>query len=254
MPYLSGVEYRELPAEPALVADVACVWYDNRVRSADQPRTQLVMPDGCIDIVWMTGREPFIAGPATLPVHADVPSDATVLGLRFRTGRAPAFLGVPADALLNAAVPLREIWGYAADRLRDDLEAAPGVAEGLATLQAAVRSEQAAPADALVQAAVRLLRRSPRRAVRDLGDTLGLSERQLLRRFTASVGYGPRTLTRVLRFRRFVALLADPHAHAWDLARLAAEAGFADHAHLARDCGSLAGLSPSQLRQVWVAT
>jgi AraC-like DNA-binding protein len=249
---LSRMEYRELPAEHALADDVACVWYDNRVRAPSEPRAQLVMPDGCIDIVWMRGHEPGIAGPATLPVQADLPPDATVLGLRFRTGRAPAFLGVPADALLNADVPLREIWGAAADRLRDDLESTSSIAAALTTLQTAVSSQRAAPTDVLVQAALRLLRRSPRGAVRDLGDVLGLSERQLLRRFTASVGYGPRTLARVLRFRRFLALLVDPQARAWDLARLAAESGFADHAHLARDCASLAGLSPSQLRQVWV--
>jgi AraC-like DNA-binding protein len=246
------MEYRELPAERALADDVACVWYDNRVRSPQAHRAQLVMPDGCIDIVWMRGREPMIAGPATLPILADLPSDATVLGLRFRTGRASTFLGVPADALLDANVPLREIWGAAADRLHDDLESTAGVADALAMLQAAVSSRRAAPADPLVQAALRLLQRSPRGAVRELGDTLGLSERQLLRRFTASVGYGPRTLARVLRFRRFLGLLLDPYAGGWDLARLAAEAGFADHAHLARDCGALAGLTPSRLREVWV--
>jgi AraC-like DNA-binding protein len=247
------MEYRELPAVPALAGDVACVWYDNRVRPPAEPRTQLVMPDGCIDIVWMPGHEPSIAGPATLPVQADLPPDVTVLGLRFRTGRAPAFLGVPADALLNADVPLRAIWGDAADRLRDDLESGTSIADGLATLQAAVATQRAAPADALVQAALGLLHGSPRRAVGDLGETLGLSERQLLRRFTASVGYGPRTLGRVMRFRRFLGLLVEPRARAWDLARLAAESGFADQAHLARDCGMLAGLSPSQLRRVWAA-
>jgi hypothetical protein len=59
------MEYRELPAERALADEVACVWYDNRVRSPQAHRAQLVMPDGCIDIVWMRGREPMIAGPAT---------------------------------------------------------------------------------------------------------------------------------------------------------------------------------------------
>jgi len=249
---LRAMEYRELAPARELADDVACVWYDDRVRSPGEHRAQLVMPDGCIDIVWMRGREPMIAGPATVPIVANLPPDATVLGLRFQTGRAPAFLGVHADALLNADVPLREIWGGAADRLQDELESTSGVAAALATLQAAVRLQRAAPADALVQSALRLLQRSPRGAVRDLGDALGLSERQFLRRFTASVGYGPRTLARVQRFRRFLALLLDPHAGGWDLARLAAESGFADHAHLARDCGALAGLTPSQLRAVWV--
>ena len=35
---------------------------------------------------------------------------------------------------------------------------------------------------------------------------LGVSERQLRRRFADAVGYGPKTLARVLRFQRFLAL------------------------------------------------
>jgi AraC-like DNA-binding protein len=245
------VEYRELPAASELAADVACVWYDDRLKSTAEVRTQLVMPDGCVDIVWMRGRELSIAGPATLPIQADLPPSATLVGVRFRTGRAPAFLGLPADALLNADVPLREVWGDGAQQLQADLEATSSTADALATLQTTVSAHRAAPADALVHAAITRLRRAPQSAVGELADALGLSERQLLRRFTASVGYGPRTLARVLRFRRFLALLSDPSARAWDLARLAAESGFADHAHLARECGALAGLTPSRLRQLY---
>jgi AraC-like DNA-binding protein len=246
------MEYRELPAAGDLAADVACVWYDDRLKSsAVEVRTQLVMPDGCVDIVWIRGREVSIAGPATLPVQATLPPSATVVGLRFRTGHAPAFLGLPADALLNADVPLREVWGDAALQLYADLEATSTTAGALATLQRAVSAHRAAPADELVHAAITRLRCGPHSAVGELADALGLSERQLLRRFNVSVGYGPRTLARVLRFRRFLDLLSDPTARAWDLARLAAESGFADHAHLARDCGVLAGLTPSRLRQVY---
>jgi hypothetical protein len=71
-------------------------------------------------------------------------ADATVLGLRFRPGRAPAFLGVPADALLNANVPLRVIWGGAAERLHAELELTSNTSGALATLQAAVSSRRAA--------------------------------------------------------------------------------------------------------------
>jgi len=49
----------------------------------------------------------------------------------------------------------------------------------------------------------------------------------------------------VLRFRRFLALAeAQPHA---GLARLAADAGYADQSHLNRECGRLAGATPAQL-------
>ncbi len=46
---------------------------------------------------------------------------------------------------------------------------------------------------------------------------LGVSERQLRRRFEDAVGYGPKTLARVLRFQRFLALASG----GGELARLA---------------------------------
>ena len=44
----------------------------------------------------------------------------------------------------------------------------------------------------------------------ELGAALGVSERQLRRRFADAVGYGPKTLARVLRFQRFLALAREP--------------------------------------------
>ena len=63
------------------------------------------------------------------------------------------------------------------------------------------------------------------------------------RRPAAAVGYGPKTLQRVLRFGRALAAL-DAGV---DLARLALEAGYADQAHLTRECTRLAGAPPAAL-------
>ena len=72
---------------------------------------------------------------------------------------------------------------------------------------------------------------------------LGIGDRQLRRRFADAVGYGPKTLERILRFQRFLTLAI----HEADLARLALDAGYADQAHLTRECTRLAGLPPAQL-------
>jgi AraC-like DNA-binding protein len=242
-------EYRELEASTRLRDDVVCVWFDDRLRASGELRQQLVVPDGCVDILWIRGRAPWVAGPATVPILADLPPDAPVLGVRFRTGRAPDFLGQPAEALLNADVPLRELWGDAAERLGDALERAADVGDGLRMMEQAVERQRQQGTDELVAAAIARLRQTPEMPVRDLGDTLGISERQLLRRFGAAVGYGPKVLARVLRFQRFMRLIYHPRTRAWDLARLAAESGYADHAHLTRECSELAGRVPSVLRQ-----
>ena len=70
-----------------------------------------------------------------------------------------------------------------------------------------------------------------------------MSERQLRRRFADAVGYGPKTLARVLRFQRFLALAGRGD----DLAGLAFEAGYADQAHLTRECRRLSGRTPAEL-------
>ena len=57
--------------------------------------------------------------------------------------------------------------------------------------------------DPAVTRAARLLR-DPQARAEDVAAEVGLSLRQLRRRCHAAVGYGPKTLQRVLRFRRFV--------------------------------------------------
>ncbi|MFS4516626.1 helix-turn-helix domain-containing protein, partial [Delftia tsuruhatensis] len=66
--------------------------------------------------------------------------------------------------------------------------------------------------------------------------------RSLRRLCHAQFGYGPKTLERVLRFQRLLALArSDRQA---GLAALAAEAGYADQAHLSREVRALCGITP----------
>ena len=67
---------------------------------------------------------------------------------------------------------------------------------------------------------------------------LRVSTRQLQRRVGDAVGYGPKMLQRVLRFRRLQALAPAP------LAELALDAGDADQAHVTAEVTQLVGVSP----------
>ncbi|OSC73969.1 transcriptional regulator, partial [Streptomyces sp. BF-3] len=66
---------------------------------------------------------------------------------------------------------------------------------------------------------------------------VGLGARQLHRRSLAAFGYGPKTLARILRLQRALALVRTglPFAEA------ASAAGCTDQAHLAREMRDLAG-------------
>jgi AraC-like DNA-binding protein len=217
--------YRELATTGPLVA---CLWVRDGDAEADS-RPRRILPDACADIVW-TGRELIVAGPATHAVMASLPADRTVLGVRFRVGAAGAALGLPASELLDRSVLLEDVWGADGARIADAVATTPT----LSVLAHAVGAKLAhgnAP-DRLVRAAA-------------TGAQPNIGARQLRRRFADAVGYGPKTLQRILRFQRFLALAE--RSPAPDLARLALEAAYADQAHLTRECRRLAGLTPAAL-------
>ena len=107
--------------------------------------------------------------------------------------------------------------------------------------------------DPLVLAATRRLG-FPGSRVDELAQALGISERQLRRRFHQAVGYGPKTLDRVLRFRRLVSQAQAVSNGEIDLARVAADLGYADQAHMTRDSVRLTGMPPARLAALWTAS
>jgi len=222
---------RELAPPPGLEQQLACVW----IGDGSAVR---VLPDACVDIVWTRG-ELVVAGPATRPDLAPATPGQGRCGVRFRVGAAGAALGMPASELLDEVVPLAEIWGADGRRLEARVALADRPVDALV---AGVYDRVAGEGDDLVREAVFRLR-GGEDSVQRLARATAISERQLRRRFERGVGYGPRTLRRVLRFQRFLGL-----AHGGgSLARLAADAGYADQAHLARDCRRLSGTTPAQL-------
>ncbi len=200
-----------------------------------------VVPDGCIDIVWTEGVGTVVVGPNTRAFLVALARGTRVAGVRLHPGGAPPLLGVDAAALRDGSVPIEAVWGDAGKRFAERLDELEDRA-GVLVSALAARAPASAPPDPLVRAAVARLA-GPGLDVGVLARDLALSERQLRRRFESAVGYGPKRLARVLRLMRALAA-----AHAGEeLARVAADAGYADQAHFSHDCRSLAGVAPSAL-------
>ena len=95
-------------------------------------------------------------------------------------------------------------------------------------------------------AAVRWLARHPADRVERLSALLEIEDRQLRRRFATQLGYGPKSLQRVLRLQRLLAL-AGRRPKPSVLAALAAGAGYADQPPMTRELCELTGRTPSAL-------
>ena len=235
--------YAEWPARRSPRSSVACLWASRPSETV----AGLVLPDACIDLIW-NGVSIFVAGPDTGPVPVPPSPGQRFAGLRFRPGRAPAFLGVPASELLDSRVSLGDLWGEAeAASLAGRLVAArsPEHAAGLLDDAIADRAAAAPDSDPIVDHLVAVFRKQPDAGgvVQLASQILAIGERRLHRHCLAAVGYGPKMLERVLRFQRARRLARDTGS----LATVAVLAGYADQAHLTRESRRLAGRTPSDL-------
>ncbi|MFE6184472.1 DUF6597 domain-containing transcriptional factor [Streptomyces sp. NPDC056465] len=208
----------------------AVLWTWSGSRDPARP----VLPDGCMDLLWAGGRL-LVAGPDT---HAFTPAAAlsgSCAGIRFAPGTAPALLGVPAYELRDRRVALDALWPDREVRgLTERIGAAKDPAAALEDI--AVRlAAGTAPPDPLTEAVAAQLRQG--RSVAATARGVGLGARQLHRRSLAAFGYGPKTLARVLRLQRALALVREGTSYA----EAACAAGCADQAHLAREMRDLAG-------------
>jgi AraC-like DNA-binding protein len=236
---MGAASYVERPVPRGLATHACCVWTQ---QAGPDGHVQRVLPDGCADIVWIEDGRLELAGPATQPVLVEIPPGATVYGVRFGPGAAGPALRLAAHELRDQTVALDELWGASGRDLAERMaEAADAERPDLLADAIAGWLRGAQPPDALVARAAALL--AGGLPVAETSREVALGARHLRRRFHDAAGYGPKTLQRVLRLRRFLAIAATDA----DLARAAAAAGYSDQPHLTRECGDLAGLTPAAL-------
>ena len=206
------------------------------------------LPDGRTSLLFRAfegGRtgDVWVAGPKMRAKFKTATGITRIVSLQFKPGWSVALLGVPASELTDRIVPLDEVWGRVGHELCGDLLAARSPADEMAGIARALalragRSFETTSGQ-LARRAVRLLEGGETR-VESVADRLGVTARHLRRAFTENVGIGPKDFARTVRLQRAVRMGATSS----DWARIAAEAGYYDQAHLIAEFRQLVGLTP----------
>jgi AraC-like DNA-binding protein len=220
---------------------VACYWL---LEDAVPGTIQRVVPDGRPELIvnlglpfeslrngqWQAQPQCFFAGQLTGPLVLRATAASRVLGIRFHPGGAGQLLGMPMQELTNQVIAAGDL----------GLHSLAGDAS-LPKIERTLLELERGSADALVDEATRLLGLSP-----DVGAAaalLGVSPRQLERRFKTRVGMSPKHFARIRRFQRVFRAIED--GGGW--VDVAAACGYYDQAHLIRDFRAFAGEAPSHL-------
>jgi AraC-like DNA-binding protein len=241
----SDQRYVERLPHPGL-RSVISFGFVQQVSEDAPPYVHRSVPNGSIEVSYQLGSAiPVVTGAHHGPNVFTLEPGSVLAGVRLRPGAAEAVLGIPASELTDRRVPLDFVWGRSSNELVSRLADATSAKEASTLLEQALlaRAATAAEPDPVVGELVKRLQPWRARRVTDQASDLFLSPRHLRRRCLEAIGQGPKVLHRILRFQAFLVLTEGADGDA-DLAGAAMTAGYADQAHLTRECSRLSGLTP----------
>lgn len=206
-----------------------------------------VWPDGCTSVALLrrpdTAPSILCVGPRKGAMHPPVTAGQRVWGVRFWPDAMQTAVGIDARSLrdhLGFAPPeILERFG----RLLLELPEGDDADVIFAALDRSLARllEGAEEPDARIREAVRLIAAAKGKiAMTEVARGVALGLRHLQRRFPAATGLTLREYARIRRLREALAKHIDARPRGWS--RIAADTGFVDHAHLAREFRALTGL------------
>jgi AraC-like DNA-binding protein len=188
--------------------------------------------------------ESFVAGLGERSSYVAAAGPASCVQVNLTPVGAHMFFGVAMEELANRVVSLGDVLPRQARNLTERLLEAPDWPARFDLLNEifVARLAEARPPSPEVGWAWHLLARTNGKApIGWICDRLGRSRRHLATRFREQVGLPPKTVARIMRFDRAVALLGGEAT----LADVAFECGYYDQAHLNRDFREFAGTPPA---------
>ena len=175
-------------------------------------------------------------GPRSRAADIDVADREVTFGIRLQPGVLSSLTGYHASDLADRVLPMDEVLPHALADL--DLSANLPPELILRMLLRELRRQPAARAAAEMQALLAACGR-----VQDLAGVLGTPTRSLFERTRRDVGLAPKRLLRIMRLHR---ALHAARCRRGSWAGVAHDCGYADQAHLTRECSSLLGETPTR--------
>jgi AraC-like DNA-binding protein len=198
------------------------------------------------------GREPdtsdrqpsFAAGLYAGPVLIESDGGAECVQVDFTPLGAYRFFGSAVVDLTARMVDMSDVLGREGRQLRERLGATSGWQNRFDLVEDFVADRaNHLPSPEIEFAYRRLARTAGGARITALAKEIGWSRKHLVNRFRSELGLAPKPVARIMRFHRACRLAHTGEARGW--AGVAAESGYADQAHLAREFSTLAGESPT---------
>jgi AraC-like DNA-binding protein len=237
----------------SLRAYVGCFW---SIKAT--PATRLrALPDACATLSIESGHGKalacFLVGPRQTPAERVPTTGQTLFGVRLKPGVTFVFTGVPVHTLVERRIRLASLLPEDGARLEKGLAGTRTVDEGIDVLQRfLIQRLSDVQVDSRVRMALKRIEECKGQIrIGQLARDCQVSPRHLDRLLRNWVGFSPKRLARIMRFQALLQHMES--SPSGGSARVAAELGYFDQAHLANEVVLFAGTSPGRIAPHHVA-
>ncbi|MBD2702336.1 AraC family transcriptional regulator [Spirosoma sp. BT702] len=234
---------------------------------SDKPATTSppirVLPDTCVELFVNIGQPQTIASLAGKIANAgrcfvtsrmnrfmDVQtlSNVSFVSVCFSGGNAYPFFPVSMQDIANQVVDLHDLWGRSANDMQYYVEEAPTMAQRVQLIQQYLirQLSKTVTYDPGITYCIEQIRQvHGQLSLEELANRVGISNRQLVRRFNQCIGLSPKEFSRITLFKQALKQLKSyPES---SLTEIAYASGYYDQSHFIHACRDYSGLTPRQL-------
>jgi len=255
------MEYNVYEPSAELAKQVKTYW--SLECAADEANgRERIFPDGCIEIIFNHGDRfrkfdneadfhiqppAFIHGQLKTYFELEPTGSVGIFSARLHPAGLRPFVDFDVDTFTGSTLTITDVWGEDGAKLERDILECTDNYERIAVLEKFLLEKRDTlkvdntPVEACVDSIIESIGSISMEAV---ADNLGISKRQLERRFTAAVGISPKLFARITRFQNVLQLIENKEFKSFTAT--AYDGGFYDQAHFIKDFKDFTGLNPKQ--------
>lgn len=251
--------YETLPPPAHLEPFVDCIWLLAASKGGGDPEPEIVLPDGKTELIVHFGdaflklegdayerqARVLMSGQLTERIMLKPTGEIGVVSIRFKAAGAARFFDLSYEDIVDRVVDFADFEPVFSAAIHERIARCGSHDERLAAMTAVLeeRLTQGSREDIFIRQACQYITKSEGGySAQELVNLIGYSERQIERKFKKQVGITPKTLSRIVRFQKFLAMTKETNT--LTLADAAAACGYYDQSHFIRDFTKFSGVSP----------
>lgn len=244
-----------------LTAFVKCYWTLESPKEKTPTRNTIV-PDGCMKLIFHYGDlykhytangdsvllpKCFLIGQLTKPYEVEPTGETGTFFVCFRPNGFLPFTTIPIKEMENTAVPLEDLFSKSGKEIGQKVLNANSTTERINLIETFLLNllTDTENIDHIVQSTVEtILTANGQLSVDELSKQNNINSRQLVRKFSSTIGLSPKQLSKTIRLQATLKILLTKKVTS--LTGLAYESEYYDQAHFIKDFKEFTGLTPKE--------